>query len=66
MKWFASSEVKHWSLGGYDSPLANGKERTGLQHLESCSGVRVGKSPPLPMGSREVVCNIRSHALEFE
>ena len=36
-----------------------------MQHLESCSRVWVGKTPPLLMGRTEVVCNIWSHALEF-
>ena len=65
VKWFATSGVMHWSLGGQDSPLANGKERSGLQHLESCTGVWVGKTPPSLMGKRLVGCNIWSHALEF-
>ena len=55
----------HWSLGGQLSPLANGEERSGLQHLESCTGVWKGKTPPLLMSRREVVCNISSHTLEF-
>ena len=46
-------------------PLCNGKERSGFQNLESCTGVWVGKSHHLLMGKREVVCNIWSHALEF-
>ena len=46
-------------------PLANGQERSGLQHLESCTGVWVGKTPPLLIVSRDVVCKIWSHALEF-
>ena len=46
-------------------PPSNGQERSGLQHLESCTGVCVGKTPPLLMGRREVVCKIWSLALEF-
>ena len=45
--------------------LTNGQERSGLQHQESCTQVWVGKIPPFLMVSREVVCNIWSHALEF-
>ena len=52
-------------MGGEDSPLANGKERSGLQHLESCTGDWAGKTPPSLMVRREFVCNIWSHALEF-
>ena len=55
----------HWSLSGYDSPLANGQDRSALQYLESCTGVWVGKTPPLLMVRREVVFKIWSHALEF-
>ena len=64
-KWFATSGVMHWSLSGYDSPLANGQDRSALQYLESCTGVWVGKTPPLLMVRREVVFKIWSHALEF-
>ena len=46
-------------------PLANGQERSGLQHLESCKGVLVVKTHPIPMGRREVVCNIWNHAPEL-
>ena len=46
-------------------PFANGQERSGLQHLESCTGVWMGKTPPLLMVKREVGCNIWCHALEF-
>ena len=41
------------------------RERSGLQHLESCTGVCVSKTPPLLLGRREVVCSIWSQALEF-
>ena len=64
-KWFAISRVMHWSLGRKDSPLTNGHERSGLKHLESCTEVCVGQTPPLLLGRREVVSNIWSHALEF-
>ena len=40
---------------GKTPPLANNKERSGLQHMESCTGVRLGKTPPLIMGKSEVV-----------
>ena len=46
-------------------PLCYGQERSGMQHLESCTGVWVNKTAPLLMSRREVVCNIWSHALEF-
>ena len=42
------------------------QEKIRLQHLESCTGVWVGKSPPFSFGSRKVICNIWSNALEFE
>ena len=38
--------------------LSNGQERSGLQYLESCTGVFVGETPHLLKGSRESVCNI--------
>ena len=57
--------VLHWSLGGLDTPLANGKERSGFQHLESCTGIWVGKTPPFLMFRRLVVWNIWSSELEF-
>ena len=38
--------------------LCYGQENSGLEHLESCTGVWVGKTPPLLMFRREVVCNI--------
>ena len=47
-------------------PPCYGQEISGLQDLESCTGVCVGKTPSLLLGWREVVCNIWSHALEFE
>ena len=43
---------------GKTPPIANGLERSGLQHLKSCTGVCVGKTPPFKMGRNEVVCNI--------
>ena len=46
-------------------PLANGQEVSGLQHLESCTGVLVGKTPPLLMVRREVDFSMWSEALEF-
>ena len=46
-------------------PLANGQERSGLQHLESCNGVWVGKTPPLLMVRTKVLLNLWSHTLEF-
>ena len=46
-------------------PPCYGQESSGLQHLESCTGVLLGKIPPLLMVSGEVVCNICSHAPEF-
>ena len=46
-------------------PLDIGQERSGLQYLESSTGVWVGKTPTLLMVRGEVVCNIWSHALEF-
>ena len=64
-KWFAISRAMHWSFVGQESPLANCKERSGLQHLESCTGVWLGKTPPLLLGRIEVICTIWSHALEF-
>ena len=45
-------------------PLANGQERSGLQHLKSCVGVWFGMTFPLLLGWRELVCTI-CHALEF-
>ena len=42
-----------------------GHERSGLQYLESCTGVWVGKTPPLLTVRREVVFNLWSHVLEF-
>ena len=36
-----------------DTPLANDKDRSGLQHLESCTGVWVGETPPLLIVRRE-------------
>ena len=58
--------MMHWSLGWYDSPFDNGQERSGLEHLESHTGVWVGKTPLLIKGKEEVVCNICNKALEFE
>ena len=55
----------HWSLGGLDSPLDNGQKKSSLQHLESCTGVWVDKTPPLLMGRGHVVSNIWSNAIEF-
>ena len=46
-------------------PLHYGQERSDLKHLESCTEVWVGKTPPLLMVRREVVSNIWSHALKF-
>ena len=46
-------------------PLANGNEKRRLQHLESCTGVRLCKTPPLLMGMRKDICSSWSHALEF-
>ena len=36
-------------------PPSNGLERNGLQHLELCSEVWVGKTPPLLMVRGEVI-----------
>ena len=47
-------------------PLANGQGRSGLQHLKSCTGIQVDKTPPLLMGRRVVVCNIWSHARSLD
>ena len=55
----------NWSLGGQDSPHASGQEKSRSQHLESLTGVWVGKTPPNLVGRRKVVCNIWSHALVF-
>ena len=55
----------HWSLGGYEFHLANGKEISRLQYLESFTGGWVCMTPPLLMGCIKVVYNIWSHALEF-
>ena len=44
----------HWSLFGQDSPLANWEKRR-FQHLESCTGDSLGKSPLLLMGRRKDV-----------
>ena len=60
-----TSVLKHWSFVCEGSPFANGQEISGLQHLYSCTGVYVGKTPTLLMVRREVVCNICTHALEF-
>ena len=46
-------------------PLASGKDKSRLQHLESCTIVWVGKTPPLLMGRSKDVCNICSHTLEI-
>ena len=46
-------------------PPYYGQERSGLQHLESCTGVWVGKTPPFSMFRRQVVWNIWSLELEF-
>ena len=54
----------HLSVGRKDSLIADGQGKSHLQHLLSCSGVSVGKTLPLLMGIRKVVCNIRNHALE--
>ena len=62
---FATSRVMQWSLGGQDTPLASGQYKSRLQHVESCTGVWVGKTPPLLVGRRKVVCSIWSHAPEF-
>ena len=48
--WFATSDIMHWSLVGQYSPLANWQGKSGLEHLESCTKVWVGKTPPLLMG----------------
>ena len=50
-------------LGGYDSPLANGQEKSRFQHLEPCTRVWVGKTRPFANEEQEILCNTRSHAL---
>ena len=50
---------------GQYSFLTNGKERSGLQHLESCTGVWVSKTSPFLLGRRELFCKIYSHTPEF-
>ena len=35
-------------------PLANGQESSGLHHLELCTGVWVGKTPPLLTGREKL------------
>ena len=40
---------------GKTPPLDNNKERSFLQHMESCTEIRVGKTPPLIMGKSEMV-----------
>ena len=34
-KWFATSGVMQWSLGGQDSPLVNGQDKSAFEPLES-------------------------------
>ena len=47
-------------------PFPYSQERSGLEHLELCTGVWVGKTyPPLLLGRREVVCSIWSRGLEY-
>ena len=46
-------------------PPCYGQERSGLQDLESCTRVWVGKILPLLMGRRKVVFTKWSHAQEF-
>ena len=46
-------------------PPCHGHKRSGLQHLESCTGVWVGKTPTLLTARREVDFNLWSHVLEF-
>ena len=60
-----TSALKHWRFVCEGSPFANGQEISGLQHLESCTGVLVGKISTLVMVRIEVVCNKWSQALEF-
>ena len=36
-----------------------------MQHLYSCTGILGDKTPPFLMVRREIVCNIRSHALKL-
>ena len=43
-------------------PLENGNDDGCFIHLESCTGVWLGKTTPLKMELRIDVCNIRSHA----
>ena len=57
-----SHALEFWSVR---LPLVSGYGRSGLQHLESCTGLWVGKTPSLLMGKREVVCSIWIPALEF-
>ena len=45
--------------------VSNGYEKIHLEVLESCAGVGAGKTPPLLMGMRNVLCNIWNDALEF-
>ena len=52
-------------FGWVRHPLSNGQERSGLQYLELCTGVWVGKTPTFLMQRGEVDCSIRSPALEF-
>ena len=62
---FHTLRVMHWSLVGLDSPLANGNDDGCFIHLESCTGVWLGKPPPLLLGMTMNVSYIWSHALEF-
>ena len=54
------SAVIHMSLGGQHSPLANGQVKSHLQHLQSCTGVWVGKTLPFANGQEKS----RLHDLE--
>ena len=50
---------------GKTPPLINGLGRSGLQYLQSCTGVRVGKTPPLIMGKSEVVYCTTSRVMHW-
>ena len=63
---FARSDVMHLSLGWYDSTFANGQDKSRLQHMWSCTRVKVVKTPQWLTGNRNFVYNICSYALEFE
>ena len=59
----------HWShaleSGLVDSHFAIGQESILLRHLQTCTRVWVGKTPPLLMGRRKVVCNTYTYVLEL-